>query len=124
MTDAVAFLAGSQAFENPHTDPVTVAWSKVDVHAEKAAGSDPEIARMESKVERAKVDLDAAKAALAEAKAAKLARAADHKAAVDELTAAEEADPTLAAWVRDRRNAERSRRRAELEAALAQLEGN
>lgn len=117
---------GAQAsvVENPHTDPVTVAWSAYDAAVDRAAGSDDEIARMTAKVDRAKADLEGAKQSLADAREAKRSRAAEVEAAKQAVDVEAERDPDLGRVVRDRRAAARDARRIALKNELAQLKGD
>ena len=124
MSDTQARHAGVITIENPHQDEVTKAWSKVDVYAERAKGSDDEIARMKAKVKRAQDDVASAKLSLEHAVADKETRKAELDAAKAELAAVEDANPDLAVEVKARRAAVKAQQRKELSDKLAQLEGN
>lgn len=115
--------AGVIVVVNPNQDPVTMAWSKVDVYAEIAGRSDDEIARMTDKVKRAKADVTSAQQSLDDAKAAKVTRATDLDTAKAELAAVEAEYPDDAEAARARRTLARDQRRKELKDSLAQLEG-
>lgn len=119
----IAKPAGVIVVENPNQDPVTEAWSKVDVYADIAASSDDEIARMTEKVKRAKADVASAQQALDNAKADKVTRAADLDAAKAELEAVEADHPELADAARARRDTASTQRVKELRDELARLKG-
>lgn len=110
--------------ENPHTDPVTVAWSKVDVRRDRLAECDPEIERLKGKVAKFARFTKEAQEAVDTAVAAK----ATHQAALDEakaeLAAVEEANPELAESTRARRKTADHQRINELQAELAKLKDN
>jgi chromosome segregation ATPase len=115
--------ASAIVVESPHTDEVTVAWSKVDVCAARLAELDPEHVRLLDKLARAQADVEAAQGYVAANEAAVAERSAELDAARAELEAAEAANPELAEAVAARRDQSLNQRRKELADELARLGG-
>jgi hypothetical protein len=109
--------------ENPYTDPITVAYSKLDARSAALAESDAEIERLHVALAKVEDHYHAALKAIPDAEHRKAAAVAAVAEAQAELDAEREADPELAETVAARREIERASRIAELEAALAALKG-
>ena len=92
-----------QTSENPNQDVVTVAWSTVDIMAEALSESDPEIARLETKVLKAQAEILEAEQAMSDAQARKIVRQENLDAAISVLEQISADNPELAAEALARR---------------------
>lgn len=110
---------GVQITENPHRDPVTIAWSTLDVCAAAVADAEDAAVRLRAKADKTAAELAAIKAAFADADAAVKTAVAARKDAQAALDKVEADNPELAAEVSARRTSERAQRIAQLEVALA-----
>lgn len=111
--------------ENPHTDPITVAYSALDAAKARQADGADEVARLTDKAAKLKAQADDASAAIDTAKAAAAIRDADVVAAQKAVDALAKDDPALADTVAARRAQERWDRIRDLSNELARLqEGN
>lgn len=119
MTDATV-----QVVENPNTDEITVAQSKVDIYQVFVDEMDVEAAKLQEKVARFEGWVKDARDAIEDSQKRRKQKVAALKEAKAELQALREANPELAARLDEQAVQAKLRRVEDLKAELAKLEGS
>lgn len=120
MTDS-ARRAGVIVIENPHDDPVTVAFSDFDAAREREWDGRQQVDKLRAKLAKARAEVTAVEQAIAAAESDTVRRQDAVTAALAAVEAAVQAAPDLAVEVIARRDAAHQQQLAEAEARLARL---